>query len=161
MPSLTISSASKSSPVARGFPIAVEYTATTTIADVKAQIIARFPNFHIARQKLNLKTDKANLDDEKKIVDIVGEKGGELQVKDLGPQISWRTFAELSNLHTHLTLRSLRPANSRVRAIPHGYGFSLISCPNYFFETLAWTVITVMTGSIAGRRRFRSWCADL
>ncbi|KAG6889006.1 hypothetical protein C0995_004474 [Termitomyces sp. Mi166 len=57
-------------------------------------------------------------------------------------------FAELSNLHTHLTLRSLRPANSRIRVVSHGYGFSLISCPSYFFEMLTWTVVT-MTGTIA------------
>lgn len=31
-----------------------------------------------------------------------------------------------------------------------GYGFSLVSCPNYFFETMAWTAIAVMTGSYAG-----------
>ncbi|KAG6895296.1 hypothetical protein C0992_002095 [Termitomyces sp. T32_za158] len=237
MPSLAISCASKPPPIARGLPITVEYTATTTVADVKGQIAAKFPNFYIARQKLSLKNDKANLDDEKKIVDLVGEKGGELQVKDLGSQISWRTvflieyagplvihpliyhfprfcvhrfshgtmpfrnvfknsahyhilsglllaydvyrplfsatssyvaggirsdknflwlmagvwvFAEFSNLYTHLNLRSLRPPNSRVRAIPYGYGFSLVSCPNYFFETLSWTVVAMMTGSIAG-----------
>ncbi|KAG6831516.1 hypothetical protein H0H92_009784 [Tricholoma furcatifolium] len=267
MPALTISAASKPPALARGLPITVDYTAKTTVAEVKAQIAAQFPKFSTARQKLSLKGEKASLDDAKKITDLVGEKGGELHVKDLGPQISWRTvflieyagplvihpliyyfpkfwygqevqhsalqkfvyafvmlhflkreletvfvhrfshgtmpfrnvfknsahyhilsglflaydvyrprfsapasyvsgtirsnenflwicaalwaFAELSNLHTHLTLRSLRPANSRVRAIPYGYGFSLISCPNYFFETLAWTVVTVMTGSIA------------
>ena len=59
-------------------------------------------------------------------------------------------FAELSNLSAHLTLRSLRPAGTTKRAIPYGYGFSLVSCPNYFFETVAWTVIAVMTGSYAG-----------
>ena len=59
-------------------------------------------------------------------------------------------FAEISNLHTHLTLRNLRPANTRKRAIPYGYGFSLVSCPNYFFEAVAWGVICVMTGSVAG-----------
>ncbi|KAG6833104.1 hypothetical protein H0H87_011212 [Tephrocybe sp. NHM501043] len=267
MPSLTISSASRPIPLARGLPIAVEYTSATTVADVKAQVASKFPKFYVARQKLTLKAERASLDDAKKIVEIVGEKGGELQVKDLGAQISWRTvflieyggplvihpliyyfpqiwygqdvhhsalqkyvytfvmlhflkreletvfvhrfshgtmpfrnvfknsahyhllsglalawdvyrpkfsatssyvsgtirsnekflwicagiwtFAELSNLHTHLTLRALRPANSRVRAIPYGYGFSFLSCPNYFFETLGWAVVTMMTGSIA------------
>ena len=64
--------------------------------------------------------------------------------------LSWTQFAEISNLHTHLTLRNLRPANTRKRAIPYGYGFSLVSCPNYFFEAVAWGVICVMTGSVAG-----------
>jgi len=58
-------------------------------------------------------------------------------------------FAELSNLHTHLTLRSLRPEGTRKRAIPYGYGFSFLSCPNYFFEALAWITFSVMTGSLA------------
>ncbi|KAF8621986.1 hypothetical protein AX15_007341 [Amanita polypyramis BW_CC] len=58
-------------------------------------------------------------------------------------------FAELSNLHNHLTLRSLRPEGSRQRAIPYGYGFSFLSCPNYFFEALTWIVVCMMTGSLA------------
>ncbi|KAN0092682.1 3-oxo-5-alpha-steroid 4-dehydrogenase domain containing protein [Tylopilus felleus] len=56
-------------------------------------------------------------------------------------------FAEISNLITHVTLRNLRPAGSRKRAIPYGYGFSFVSFPNYFFESLAWLAIAFMTGS--------------
>ena len=59
-------------------------------------------------------------------------------------------WAELSNLKTHLTLRNLRPAGTKTRAIPYGYGFNLVSCPNYLFEIIAWTVVCVMTGSYAG-----------
>ena len=62
-----------------------------------------------------------------------------------------RKFAEISNLITHITLRDLRPAGSRKRAIPQGYGFSLVSFPNYFFESLAWFAIALMTGSWTGR----------
>jgi len=58
-------------------------------------------------------------------------------------------FAELSNFKTHLILRSLRPAGSRKRVIPHGYGFGLVSCPNYFFESIVWFTISYMTGSYA------------
>ncbi|KAF5379692.1 hypothetical protein D9615_005738 [Tricholomella constricta] len=264
---LFITTASHPPAVARGLPIELECDANTTVADVKALIAAKFPRFYPARQKLSMKNDRAGLADEKKIIDVLGEKGEELQVKDLGPQVSWRTvflveyggpllihplfyhlpqlwygqdvqhstlqkfvygfvllhflkrefetifvhrfshgtmplrnifknsahyhllsglalaydvyrpkfsatssyitgtiredknflwictgiwaFAQLSNLSTHLTLRALRPANSRVRAIPYGYGFTLMSCPNYFFESLAWAVICVMTGSLA------------
>lgn len=59
-------------------------------------------------------------------------------------------FAELSNLHTHLAVRALRPANTRTRAIPYGYGFTYVSFPNYFFEIVGWIVICVMSGSLAG-----------
>ncbi|KIL65678.1 hypothetical protein M378DRAFT_76541 [Amanita muscaria Koide BX008] len=56
-------------------------------------------------------------------------------------------FSELSNLHTHWTLRNLRPEGSRKRGIPYGYGFSFLSCPNYFFEIIAWITFSVMTHS--------------
>ncbi|KAJ2890964.1 3-oxo-5a-steroid 4- dehydrogenase [Coemansia aciculifera] len=58
-------------------------------------------------------------------------------------------FAELSNLSTHITLRNLRPPGTRVRRVPYGYGFDLVSCPNYLFETIAWVVIAAMTRSLA------------
>ncbi|KAI0034564.1 3-oxo-5-alpha-steroid 4-dehydrogenase-domain-containing protein [Vararia minispora EC-137] len=58
-------------------------------------------------------------------------------------------FCQLSNFSTHMTIRNLRPAGTRRRAIPYGYGFGLVSVPNYFFETLGWTTISVMTGSYA------------
>ncbi len=54
--------------------------------------------------------------------------------------------AELANFRTHLILRDLRPAGSSTRAIPRGFGFSLVSCPNYFFEMVAWCAFSLMTG---------------
>lgn len=42
--------------------------------------------FYPARQKITLKDSKNTLNDEAKLVDA-----GELLVKDLGPQISWKT----------------------------------------------------------------------
>ncbi|KAJ2534605.1 3-oxo-5a-steroid 4- dehydrogenase [Coemansia sp. RSA 1933] len=58
-------------------------------------------------------------------------------------------FAELSNLSAHVTLRNLRPPGTRVRRIPYGYGFDMVSCPNYLFETIAWVSITLLTRSMA------------
>ncbi|KAJ1735518.1 3-oxo-5a-steroid 4- dehydrogenase [Coemansia biformis] len=58
-------------------------------------------------------------------------------------------FAELSNLSTHITLRNLRPPGSRVRRIPRGYGFGLVSFPNYTFEIIAWAAVAGMTRSVA------------
>ncbi|KAJ7076001.1 3-oxo-5-alpha-steroid 4-dehydrogenase-domain-containing protein [Mycena belliarum] len=62
------------------------------------------------------------------------------------------TFAQLSNLSTHLTLRALRPAGTTTRAVPMGYGFSApfrLTSPNYFFEILGWGVVFCMSGSLA------------
>ncbi|GJE85557.1 3-oxo-5-alpha-steroid 4-dehydrogenase-domain-containing protein [Phanerochaete sordida] len=56
-------------------------------------------------------------------------------------------WAELSNLKTHLILRDLRPAGTTTRAIPFGYGFGTMTCPNYFFEIVGWLVVCGMTGS--------------
>ncbi|KAK2460130.1 hypothetical protein APHAL10511_007809 [Amanita phalloides] len=267
MVSLTISSPSRPPSCAQGLPITIDVPKDATVIHVKNAVANRFPKFYPARQKISIKDEKKALDDDARLSDVLGEKfqAGELHVKDLGPQIDWRTvflveylgplvihplfyrfpqfwygqtvehstlqkfaywlvimhfvkreleamfvhrfshgtmplmnifknsshyhlfsglllaydlyrpiysaaslkgtiwdndtflmicgglwaFAELSNLRTHLTLRSLRPEGSRQRAIPYGYGFSFLSCPNYFFEALAWIVFSVMTGSIA------------
>ncbi|RKP34909.1 3-oxo-5-alpha-steroid 4-dehydrogenase-domain-containing protein, partial [Dimargaris cristalligena] len=58
-------------------------------------------------------------------------------------------FAEVSNYITHRNLSSLRPPGTRVRKIPRGYGFDLVSCPNYLFEVMAWVVFTYYTRSLA------------
>ncbi|OBZ72423.1 hypothetical protein A0H81_08009 [Grifola frondosa] len=264
MVNVTISAAGHV-PLARGLPITATFDEDATVADVKSYVTAKFPQFYAARQKLSLKGDRKALADNSTLKEAGIEDGGELSVKDLGPQISWRTvfiieyigpllihplfyhfpkvfyggpvqhstmqkytyafvmlhflkrvletvfvhrfshstmpffnvfrnsahywllsgialayavyrpaysatspyilgtihnnpnflfacgalwlFAELSNMHTHLTLRSLRPAGTTKRAIPYGYGFSFVSCPNYYFEVLSWVALAVMTGS--------------
>ncbi|PCH42356.1 hypothetical protein WOLCODRAFT_101986 [Wolfiporia cocos MD-104 SS10] len=255
--------------LARGLPITLSFddkaAEDVTIGDVKSSLTAKFPRFYAARQKITIKGEKKALDDEATLAVAGIQDGGELAVKDLGPQINWRTvflieyagpllihplfyhfprfwygrpvphsmlqkvvyalvllhfvkreletifvhrfshgtmpfmnifknsghywvlsgvllagavyspiynlhsghilgsvrnnpkfigactalwlFAELSNLHTHINVRNLRPAGTRQRAIPQGYGFELVSYPNYFFEIMAWVSIAAMTGS--------------
>ncbi|KAH9015271.1 hypothetical protein EDB83DRAFT_2440249 [Lactarius deliciosus] len=259
MTALTVTSAGKSS-LLRSFPVTITLEKPVDVAkfaDVKAALAARFPRLYVERQKLTLKGDPKALDDDchsgKLRVCAVETK---LVVKDLGPQVSWRTvflteyagplvihpllyhlpnvfyrgqvqhsqlqksdgvfvgyvyamavlhfakreletlfvhrfshatmplrnifknsfhyhvlsglflaypiygptysanspyirgtlraspqflwscaaiwlFAELSNLSTHLTLRNLRPPGTRKRAIPHGYGFGLVSMTSW------------------------------
>ncbi|KAF8311714.1 hypothetical protein DL93DRAFT_1379465 [Clavulina sp. PMI_390] len=55
--------------------------------------------------------------------------------------------SELFNLSAHLTLRALRPAGTKTRGIPRGGLFELVTCPNYFAETMAWVAITAVTAS--------------
>lgn len=47
--------------------------------------------FYPARQKITLKDSKNVLNDEVRLVDAGVVDGGELLVKDLGHQISWKT----------------------------------------------------------------------
>ena len=57
--------------------------------------------------------------------------------------------SELLNLKAHIDLRTLRPAGTRIRKVPRGVLFSLISCPNYFFEILSWIGFTLASQSVA------------
>ncbi|TFK27845.1 hypothetical protein FA15DRAFT_754029 [Coprinopsis marcescibilis] len=262
MISLSISPASKS-PLCS--TIIFDFPQDATVLEVKERIAAQYPKLGVSRQKLSLKGDKKALNDEDKVNALSGK---ELQVKDLGPQIGWRTvflieyvgplivhpviyyypklvygkdvqhsavqkyvfafvmlhflkrelesvlvhrfshgtmpvrnlfknsaayhllygvalaldvyrqkysvgspyivgtyrsnetvlrvaagvwaYAEFSNFLAHYTLRNLRPPGTRKRGIPRGYPFNLISCPNYFFEIVAWSVIAGLTNSVTG-----------
>lgn len=56
-------------------------------------------------------------------------------------------FAEISNFITHLNLAGLRQSGSTERKIPFGYGFSLVSFPNYFFESLSWLIFALINNN--------------
>lgn len=71
---------------------------------------------------------------------------------DLNPTVRYAAialwlWAEASNYITHITLRNLRPEDgSTKRQIPKGYGFGLVTCPNYLFESLAWLAVVILGG---------------
>ncbi|KND94353.1 putative enoyl reductase [Tolypocladium ophioglossoides CBS 100239] len=50
-------------------------------------------------------------------------------------------FGEMGNALVHLYLSSLRSTGGTERKIPSGYGFSLVTCPNYMYEILSWVGI--------------------
>ncbi|EMR10628.1 hypothetical protein PNEG_01330 [Pneumocystis murina B123] len=58
-------------------------------------------------------------------------------------------LSEYANLKTHLILRNLRPEKTSIRQIPKGFGFDLVSCPNYFFEYISWFVIACLSHSLS------------
>ncbi|KAI9310605.1 3-oxo-5-alpha-steroid 4-dehydrogenase-domain-containing protein [Dichotomocladium elegans] len=77
----------------------------------------------------------------------LGQKASERSDVWLYGAVALWAWAELSNLLTHITLRNLRPAGTRDRNIPYGYGFDLVSCPNYTFETIGWTAVCFLSTS--------------
>ena len=65
------------------------------------------------------------------------------------PGIALFVVGELGNLYVHLILRSLRRPGTKERQIPRGLGFGWVTCPNYFFEILAWVGMALVTQSWA------------
>jgi len=55
-------------------------------------------------------------------------------------------FGELGNLQTHLTLMGLRSPGGAERGIPQGPLFNLVTCPNYFTETISWIGVYLVSG---------------
>lgn len=60
-------------------------------------------------------------------------------------------IGELGNLSTHITLMNLRSRGGSERSIPVSGLFSVVpvTCPNYFFETLAWIGIWLANRSLS------------
>ncbi|KAF2470789.1 uncharacterized protein BDR25DRAFT_261966 [Lindgomyces ingoldianus] len=58
-------------------------------------------------------------------------------------------IGELGNLSNHYTLKNLRRPGSTDRGIPKGLGFSLVTCPNYMFETMAWVGVWLVNWSLS------------
>ena len=50
---------------------------------------------------------------------------------------------EFLNLQTHLVLKNLRSPGTIERKIPYGWGFGMVSCANYLWETCAWVTFCV------------------
>ncbi|SNX86056.1 related to TSC13 - Enoyl reductase involved in very long chain fatty acid elongation [Melanopsichium pennsylvanicum] len=249
-------------PASKGFPITVTLpSASSTLSEVKKQIASSSRKLTVERQRITTEDKKPLLDDDASLYSLGVSSGSNLYVKDLGPQIGWKTvflteyagpifihplfyyfgpqiwrqefvpskmqtvalslavahyvkreletlfihrfsngtmplfnifknsthywflsgfllapfihspwfsasavagtiqgsdkfiygsaavmvLAELSNAYTHIILKNLRPAGTKVRKIPRGFAFELVSCPNYFFEFVAWAAFTVLT----------------
>ena len=55
-------------------------------------------------------------------------------------------IGELCNLNAHRILRDLRKPGTTERGIPRGFGFNLVTCPNYMFEIMSWVGVYLVTG---------------
>jgi very-long-chain enoyl-CoA reductase len=60
--------------------------------------------------------------------------------------IALYVFGELANFNAHLVLRDLRRPGTTERGIPSGFGFSTVTCPNYFFEAVSWVGVYLASG---------------
>lgn len=76
-------------------------------------------------------------------------------------------LCQLGNLHAHIVLRNLRPPGTKEYQIPYGGMFALVSCPNYFYESLVWLCYALLTQSVlaglfwvVGTAQMMQWAAD-
>lgn len=56
-------------------------------------------------------------------------------------------LGEVGNFYAHVKLSNLRSPGGTERGIPKGFGFGLVTCPNYMFELIAWFGIGLVTRS--------------
>lgn len=52
---------------------------------------------------------------------------------------------EMLNLQAHLTLMNLRSPGGTERAIPEGWMFDLVTCPNYMTEAISWLGVLLVS----------------
>eukprot|EP01116_Phalansterium_solitarium_P015271 TRINITY_DN33611_c0_g1_i1.p2 TRINITY_DN33611_c0_g1~~TRINITY_DN33611_c0_g1_i1.p2 ORF type:complete len:204 (+),score=17.18 TRINITY_DN33611_c0_g1_i1:187-798(+) len=100
---------------------------------------------------------------------FVGGFGVWLALSEFGPVSDARflcglalwMIGELGNARSHWILANLRPSGSQRHTIPTGGLFSLVSCPHYFFEALAWLGHALMAPSWAATAFFIATCATV
>ena len=55
-------------------------------------------------------------------------------------------LSELGNFICHIMLSNMRPAEgAQDRAIPKGFLFNYVACPNYTFEVFSWVGFSILT----------------
>ncbi|KAF1325630.1 3-oxo-5-alpha-steroid 4-dehydrogenase, partial [Globisporangium splendens] len=82
------------------------------------------------------------------LVSLLNNSDHKGPTSELQIQIGLALFAvsEFLNFLVHVQLRNLRPAEgSKVRPVPKGPLFALVSCPNYTFEVLGWVGFSLFT----------------
>jgi len=57
---------------------------------------------------------------------------------------------EFFNFQCHMVLKNLRRPGTTERGIPKGWGFGLVSCANYFWESLCWLTFAVQCHVLGG-----------
>ena len=58
-------------------------------------------------------------------------------------------FGQVANARVHFYLKSLRKHGETERRLPAGYGFGLVTCPNYMWEVIAWLGAILITKSVS------------
>lgn len=78
-------------------------TGATTLAEIKENIARANKKLTVHRQSLRLQQSGKSLRDEDTIDGLNLRDGSKIYVKDLGPQIGWKTVSESYSPHLNLT----------------------------------------------------------
>lgn len=74
------------------------------------------------------------------------------RTNDFSPVVNWSltylwAIFEYLNFQSHSTLAWLRTKDSKNYAIPYGFEFNKLSCPNYTFEIAGWITYSILIGN--------------
>ncbi|CDK26136.1 unnamed protein product [Kuraishia capsulata CBS 1993] len=61
--------------------------------------------------------------------------------------VAFWVIAQQSNYRTHVILSELRSDGSKERKIPFGFGFDMVSFPNYFYESMGWLSFAMLNNN--------------
>lgn len=105
------------------FPLQVNLPDDATLSMLKNGVAHLVPQLTLERQRITDAEKKPLVGDDKRLTDLNVKSGDALQVKDLGPQISWRTvfLVEYVRLYTHTVRAAVHPPG-RLPAGSRGVG---------------------------------------
>jgi very-long-chain enoyl-CoA reductase len=73
------------------FPLVLHLSPNPTLSEVKKAVASKIAYLPVSRQRLTTEDKRALLNDDKALSEENVKTGDTLWVKDLGPQIAWRT----------------------------------------------------------------------
>jgi very-long-chain enoyl-CoA reductase len=73
------------------FPLVLDLSPNPTLLEVKKAVAAKIKHLKPERQRLTTEDKRAIVDDDKTLSEENVKTGDTLWVKDLGPQVAWRT----------------------------------------------------------------------
>lgn len=107
------------------FPLTIELPSEPTVSDVKKAINAKSKSLTTERQRLTTEDKRALTDDSKTLQQESIKTGDTLWVKDLGPQVAWKTVFLTEYVRADCVAERKTIADKFLRCRPDRFSFIL------------------------------------